>query len=63
MIELTNDETKVVIAAVRGSLDLRARYVGLFTEDKKMQRKQVLFKNKEIPLLKSALKKLRKVPK
>lgn len=58
-MELTPDELKVVRAAVRGSLELRTRYVKLMTEDNKMKRKQKLFKEKEIPLLKSALKKLK----
>lgn len=60
MIELTTEERKVVIAAVRASLDLRARYVTLMVEDKKMNRKQARFMKTEIPALKSALKKLRK---
>jgi hypothetical protein len=58
-MQLTEDEIKVARAAVRGSLDLRTRYVKLFTEDKKMKRRQTLFKTKEIPLLKSLLKKLK----
>jgi hypothetical protein len=56
---LTPDELTVVCAAVRASLDLRQRYVKLFTEDPKMKRKQTRFTNKEIPLLKSALGKLK----
>jgi hypothetical protein len=57
MPPFTPEEASVVRAAIRGSLDLRVRYVGLFTEDKKMQRKQARLR-KEIPWLKSALKKL-----
>jgi len=59
MEQLTDDELKVVRAAVRASLDLRTRYVKLFTEDANMKRKQKRFREKEIPLLKSALKKLK----
>jgi len=44
---------------VRGSIDLRQGYIKLFTEDKKMQRKQARFRNTELPLLQSALRKLR----
>jgi hypothetical protein len=58
MNQLTEDELKVVRAAIRGSLDLRTRYVKLYSEEPKMAR-QKLFKEKEIPLLKSALKKLK----
>jgi hypothetical protein len=58
-MELTEDEKKVVRMAVRGSLELRTRYVKLVTEDKKMQRKQARFIKTEIPMLKSALKKLK----
>jgi hypothetical protein len=59
MDKLTEDEMKVVRAAVRSSYDLRYRYVMLITEDAKMKRKQKRFKEKEIPLLKSVLGKLK----
>jgi len=56
--ELTDDEIKVVRMAVRGSIDLRARYVKLQSEDKKMQRKQARC-SKELVHLRSALKKIK----
>jgi hypothetical protein len=52
--ELTTAELKVVRAAIKGSLDLRERYVRLMPEDKKMHRRQASLR-REIPLLKSAL--------
>ena len=54
----SEDERKAVIRAVRSSIDLRARYTKLFTEDKKMRLKQKRFRDKELPVLRSALKKL-----
>lgn len=60
-MKLTDDEVKVVRAAVRGSIDLRMSYVKCYTEDNKMKRKQKRFKEKELPLLKSALRKLNTV--
>jgi hypothetical protein len=59
MEQLTEDELKMVRSAVRASLELRTRHVKLFTEDAKMKRNQKRFREKEIPLLKSALKKLK----
>jgi hypothetical protein len=56
---LTPEEMKVVRSAVRASLDLRVRYAKLTTEDAKMKRKQLRFQKIEIPILKSALGKLK----
>lgn len=58
-MNLTEPEKIVVKSAVRNSLELRQRYVRLRTEDAKMQRKQKRFREIELPLLKSALAKLR----
>jgi hypothetical protein len=58
---LTTQERKVVRAALKASLDLRSHYVKLFTEDRKMKRRQALFLKTEIPALKSALSKLGKL--
>ena len=55
---LTPDELKVVKAAVTASLALRKGYVKLAPENMKMSYKQTRIR-KEIPLLKSALGKLK----
>jgi hypothetical protein len=57
-MNLTEDEMKVVRMAVRGSIDLRSRYVKLRPEDKKMERKQIRLR-KELVHLRSAQKKLK----
>jgi len=60
-MNLTKEENKLVQEAVRNSLDLRQRYVKLFTEDKTMKRRQKLFSEKEIPTLKNALRILKSI--
>jgi hypothetical protein len=57
---LTKDERIAVRSAIRGSLDLYRGYVKLNPETPIMARKQAL-KRKMIPILVSALAKLREV--
>lgn len=58
MAYFTPDELRAVRVAVRGSINLRNRYVALRYEDPKMKRKQMRLR-KELVHLRSAQKKLK----
>lgn len=57
---LTSEENKAVQRAIRGSLDLYRRYVAIPYVESDFQRRETKRLNKEIPLLASGLRKLRK---